>query len=67
MREATSGLRQLDKLRKSLDAWQERKKMTQETEGQKTEGQAIYQTFRKKNRGTGHLSNFPRDIFSPPW
>jgi len=26
MREATSGPRQLDKLRKSLDAWQERKK-----------------------------------------
>lgn len=28
MREATSGPRQLDKLRKSLDAWQERKKKT---------------------------------------
>jgi hypothetical protein len=46
MREATSGPRQLDKLRKSLDAWQERKKKTQAREGQAiyqvTEGQAIY-------------------------
>jgi hypothetical protein len=41
MREATSGPRQLDKLRKSLDAWQERKKDS----GDRGTG----------DRGTGHL------------